>query len=418
MKRIFISYAREDKPRVDDLARRLRQLEYEPWIDNELRGGQKWWDVILGNIAGSDLFLCMISHSYLDSEACALERNYAQATGRPIVPVKIANVTESAMPSDLAGLHIVSYTAPGEEAAFALVDAMRRAPDAPPLPSPMPPAPPAPMSYLTGAADAVARPQLTKSEQRQVLDELERGLRSDNPDDREAAREILGRMRTRDDLYADVVARMDGLDDRDHGHRWIAVLIAAGVALVAILGAGVLWNSSRQETPNPPSSPVAVDVSAIPVTTSPVAGVANSGVASVPAAASSPSPSAPFGPLSENSDWRGRLISDPYGGQGQQDVLKVGMLFTTVASDGQLEAIVNWKSATVGSSAFAKYRARGRIVGAEVTLEGYEWISRSSETFSLDSYQLTLDGATLAGRYTGASNQPGDAGTAQLTLQR
>lgn len=43
-RQVFISYARSDAERVDTLVEGLRQLRYDAWVDEELTGGQAWWD--------------------------------------------------------------------------------------------------------------------------------------------------------------------------------------------------------------------------------------------------------------------------------------------------------------------------------------------------------------------------------------
>jgi hypothetical protein len=56
--------------------------------------------------------------------------------------------------------------------------------------------------------DLLAEPVLTKAQQRQVLDEVEPALRSPDRDARVGAMQILESMQGREDLYADVAARV------------------------------------------------------------------------------------------------------------------------------------------------------------------------------------------------------------------
>src|SRR3954447_12834857 len=81
--RIFLSYAREDRSRVEVLATDLRQMDYEPFFDEQLAGGQAWWEQLLGRIEACDLFLPVLSAEYLDSHPCALEAEYAHALNKP-----------------------------------------------------------------------------------------------------------------------------------------------------------------------------------------------------------------------------------------------------------------------------------------------------------------------------------------------
>ena len=74
----------------------------------------------------------IISDASLKSRACALEREYARALGKPIIPVAIA-VTRVPMPSDIQTLQIVDYSTPTGDAAFALVSALNSHERRPPL---------------------------------------------------------------------------------------------------------------------------------------------------------------------------------------------------------------------------------------------------------------------------------------------
>jgi|GEM_PF-2363917 len=56
--RVFLSYAREDQERVNDLYRRLSDAGYEPWMDvNDLIGGERYERAIQEAIHDADFFL-------------------------------------------------------------------------------------------------------------------------------------------------------------------------------------------------------------------------------------------------------------------------------------------------------------------------------------------------------------------------
>ena len=65
MTRVFISYSRNDRRRnrraVTDLARALDAAGYAVWRDNELYGGQSWWDEILSQLRMADAVVAVIS---------------------------------------------------------------------------------------------------------------------------------------------------------------------------------------------------------------------------------------------------------------------------------------------------------------------------------------------------------------------
>src|SRR4051812_37901416 len=85
--KVFVSYAREDQTLVDGVVRDLSDLRQEPYYDQNLLGGQKWWEELLDRIAGSEVFLpCLFEH-YRESEACRREAAYAAELGVPFLPV-------------------------------------------------------------------------------------------------------------------------------------------------------------------------------------------------------------------------------------------------------------------------------------------------------------------------------------------
>lgn len=218
MRQVFISYARDDRRRVEALAERLRRLVDGVWFDSQLHGGEDWWAGILGRIRTCDIFLAVVTHASLRSQACRIEREYAAAANRTIVPVALEPVPP-ALPRDVATLQIVDFSTPGEQALSDLARALLAVPEAEPLPEPLPPEPQAPLSYLTDLVDLVNSPrELTKSEQMEILFRLERGLESVDHDEREGACHVLQQMQTRDDLAASVEKTISLLA-RDHVPR-------------------------------------------------------------------------------------------------------------------------------------------------------------------------------------------------------
>ncbi|MFF0527426.1 toll/interleukin-1 receptor domain-containing protein [Nocardia amikacinitolerans] len=85
MRRLFVSYARENKPDVEKIVRHLAALDYQTWFDSSLRGGQTWWEEILRRIAECDAFVAIVSRDSLDSVACKRELEWALAVvGRDV----------------------------------------------------------------------------------------------------------------------------------------------------------------------------------------------------------------------------------------------------------------------------------------------------------------------------------------------
>lgn len=199
--RIFISYARPDRPHVEHLARRLGMLGHEVWLDASVRAGQLWWNEILRRIRECDAVLLALSPQFLESQACRYERMYADALEKRLLPVMVVRMPHSVLPADLAGRHSVDYAERSEEAAFALAAGIQALPAAGPLPDPLPAAPPVPLSYLNGIRDLIERPALNHQEQAGIVEQLVRGSRSADGEERVAAFELLSRLGQRPDLY-------------------------------------------------------------------------------------------------------------------------------------------------------------------------------------------------------------------------
>jgi hypothetical protein len=145
-RRVFISYARSDATSVNALVEGMRQLNYEPWIDQQLTGGQEWWDAVLSQIRASSAVLIAVSRGALESVAVRREYEYGHAVRRPLLPVIMDSVQLELLPPLLAPLQAVNYWQPGMKGAFALAAALAALPAPQPLPQPLPKPPPIPIS--------------------------------------------------------------------------------------------------------------------------------------------------------------------------------------------------------------------------------------------------------------------------------
>jgi hypothetical protein len=204
MRQLFVSYARENKPYVDELVRHLDALGYQTWVDTALRGGQSWWEEILRRISECDVFTAIVSRNSLNSVACKRELEWALALGKPVLPVAVEHLPE-ALPRHFSVRQIVDYSEPGQEAAFALAGALANLPPAPAPPEDLPEPPAAPLSYLTDLVDQVSQPDpLTHEQQHQILTQLQPALRSADPEEQRGAHYILDTFSRREELYADV----------------------------------------------------------------------------------------------------------------------------------------------------------------------------------------------------------------------
>jgi hypothetical protein len=199
---VFICYARQNKRDIEQLVEHLRVLGYHTWHDSSPHGGQAWWEKILRQIAECDTFIAIVSHDALSSSAWRRELDWAEALGKPVIPVALEPIT-FALPIGLSRRQIIDYSDP--HAALTLAGALATLPVAPPLTSPLPDPPPAPLAYLTNLIELMTEGQaLNHDQQRQILNQLEPALYSVDPEERSGGRDVLERLSRRDDLFADV----------------------------------------------------------------------------------------------------------------------------------------------------------------------------------------------------------------------
>jgi hypothetical protein len=210
MSQVFVSYSRQSEPTARMLVGDLELLGHVVWFDQELSGGQSWWDAILERIRNCDVFVCLLDPNTLNSVACQREFGYAHELGKPVLPVLAAEgVSTNILPPELSVLQFIDYRKQDRNAAFLLARALSATPKPKPLPSPLPIPPEVPLSYLGGLARRVEATNLSFEEQSILVVEFRRSLR-----DREAAedtRVLLARLRKRRDLLATIAEEVDDL---------------------------------------------------------------------------------------------------------------------------------------------------------------------------------------------------------------
>lgn len=210
MIKIFVSYAREDAPTVTDLVEVIHGLGDEPWMDRELRGGQVWWQEILAQIRGCDLFICAVSPSSCRSTACTRELIYADALGKTILPVMIHPVGSMAtLPPQLASRQILEYRPQDASAVMHLARALHEAPPSAGLIDPLPEPPEVPLSYLGKVGLDLGQDELSFAEQSQILLDLKAAM--GDPVLRGDALPLLERFRQRPDLFARIEREIESL---------------------------------------------------------------------------------------------------------------------------------------------------------------------------------------------------------------
>lgn len=211
MASIFVSYARESETAVQNLAADVESLDHKVWVDHDLKGGREWWDQILAHIRDCHVFMMTLSPESLASAACKREYSYAAELGKPILPILIAEgVSLQTLPSKLSQIQYVDYRKRDVTSAFKLASALNAVPPASALPNPLPEPPGAPVSYLGNLAEQVdGDKSLDAKEQSALVSSLRRAVR--DAETKADARALLGRLRKRPGLYADIRDEIDEL---------------------------------------------------------------------------------------------------------------------------------------------------------------------------------------------------------------
>ncbi|GIK64842.1 MAG: hypothetical protein BroJett018_26360 [Chloroflexota bacterium] len=147
-KKVFISYSSKDREDVTILASDLEKLGFTVWFDQSLQGGHEWWAGILERIRRCDVFVLAVTRNSLESGPCGLERDYAVALRKRILPVLLGKVENWRLPASLQRLQYVSYMKRNHPAALALAGAILQLPSKTHLPNPLPPEPPIPLQGI------------------------------------------------------------------------------------------------------------------------------------------------------------------------------------------------------------------------------------------------------------------------------
>lgn len=96
---IFISYAHRDFDQVEGIIRRLSEQHYRIWYDEGIDPGTEWDENIASHVLGCHFFIAMLSSSYLQSENCKDELNFARDNHKKRILVFLEDVS---MPPGMA----------------------------------------------------------------------------------------------------------------------------------------------------------------------------------------------------------------------------------------------------------------------------------------------------------------------------
>jgi hypothetical protein len=243
MAKVFLSYSRRDQLLASSLAKDLRDLGHTVWMDQELTGGQTWWDQILANIRACELFVFALSSDSLYSTACQREYGYAADLNRPILPVLVRDgLSSSVLPPALSQVQFLDFRARHVEAIIALARALQSLPLGQALPDPLPAPPEVPLSHLATLSQQIESPAtLSLAEQSRLVLELKKALR--DPTTHQDAGALWARLRARRDLLATIAEEMDEVGVRGQGRQGKA-----------------LWDIPRAVAASPPRERSSTDV--------------------------------------------------------------------------------------------------------------------------------------------------------------
>lgn len=205
---IFVSYSRHDKDEVQQIINDCKSLGHAVWFDQELSGGQSWWDRIIREIQECDLFVFVLSKQSTNSAACTLEYNYAHQLNKRILPVLVSEVSINLLPPALTKIQYVDYRKPEREAVLDFVKALHSLPPAQDMPDPLPEPPEVPISYLGNLkAEIETDKHLTFEEQSALLLKLKERLKHEN--EKKDVYELLRRLKDRDELFFKIAQQID-----------------------------------------------------------------------------------------------------------------------------------------------------------------------------------------------------------------
>jgi len=143
------------------------------WFDQNLQGGQKWWDRILEEIRISEVFIICLSKNYLKSKACKLEQEYARKLNKTILPILIEEIEELELIDPfIQTIQYVKFLDNNFGSRKALADSITKIHPSPPLPDLLPTPPSVPISILSFIANEIENEELSNQTQEEIFETL------------------------------------------------------------------------------------------------------------------------------------------------------------------------------------------------------------------------------------------------------
>ena len=106
---VFISHSHKDKDLVRDIARRLRTVGLEPFIDiDDLPTGAHWKKILLERLRDADAVLVLLTPAALESPWSVTEVGMAEGFDKVILPVT-AGLEPQRLPAPLQSYQVVPF---------------------------------------------------------------------------------------------------------------------------------------------------------------------------------------------------------------------------------------------------------------------------------------------------------------------
>ncbi len=256
-KRVFISYKREDRPRVKNLAEDLQRADNTVWYDESLQVGDHWWDTILEQIEQCDVFVFAISQRALRSIPCQRERAYAAALGKPMLLIQVGALT--AVPTEYATIQFEDFSKGDPLTLIDLIGGINRlTPHEQPLPPNVirPAAPIAPIEEIAAILDTQADIEL--KDQAAILFRLKETL--GDPQTRTRALELIAGLLKKTqfvEIEEEARAMLAANKTALHLPAFLPIISVIAVIAVMIGIGGILLTASRNSaTPTASNTPI------------------------------------------------------------------------------------------------------------------------------------------------------------------
>ena len=125
MSHIFVSYTREDQQFVAELIRRLRDENFNLWLDRDsIRSGDDWQVSIDNALRSAQAIIVVVTPKSRQSEYVTYEWSFAMSLGIPIIPALVSGSASETHPK-LSRLQAVDFTVEDKQSWSRLIERLR-----------------------------------------------------------------------------------------------------------------------------------------------------------------------------------------------------------------------------------------------------------------------------------------------------